>query len=60
MENVIGTLNDRTSIFFSSVGFAICVFVFMIILTIIYANKRKSGAKISMLFFILMTMVFFL
>ena len=58
MESVVGTLNDRVSIFFSSVGFSICVFVFMIILTIIYANKKKSGAKISPLFFILMIMVF--
>ena len=58
MENIVGNINDKTSIFFSSVGFTICVFVFMLILTIIYANKRKNGAKISMLFFILMSMVF--
>lgn len=58
MEQVVGSLTDRTSIFFSSVGFTICAFVFMVILTIIYANKKKNGAKISVLFFILLTAVF--
>ena len=45
-------------IFINSTGFTFCVLLFMIILSIIYYRKRKSGTSTSSLFFALMILVF--
>lgn len=46
-------------IFINSTGFTVCVLLFMIIISIIYSRKKRSGIKTSSLFYALMIFVFF-
>lgn len=58
MTEDIFTRTYDFNIFINSIGFPICVLLFMVILSIIYYRKRKNGTKTSSLFFALMIFIF--